>query len=507
MLLFSSVSIICLGQKEERNANYHYKSNNFYVAVNLYEKLYYEDSTNAQTIYRYAESLLKCKQKPALVLHLLNKVDSANNSDPNYQFYKAQAFLYNHNFDKAISTFKTTANLAVKDPELLEKTKLWESYAMNAKKMVKSPIDVSFVNLGKFINSEMDELTPFISSDDEMLFYTTNDKYDTKYMLYSNNVFFSAQKNGVFAKGKSLSAVNSMDDEFMAGISTYDDAIFVQLQGYEAYQDIMESERAGKAYRGKMILNENVNSKAPEFAACETMNGDTLIFSSQRPEGFGGTDLYYSLKLPDGTWSVARNLGDKINTPYDEDFPVVSANGKKLYFTSNNPNSMGGFDIFVSEINKKDRTFTTPKNLGYPLNDTYDNKTIAFRSDNRYAYVSAIRPDGFGNNDLYRVVFNQKDPSVRIYMLNFVKGTKEQKEKFAASDTTLQIKVMKKGKVVFGEYAYDSKNSQATIALPPGFYSVEIKGQHTEEHSFKVTVPDVPSNKKIFTKDVFLKPN
>lgn len=506
IILFISLSLamITSAQKNERDANYHYKSKNFYVAVDLYKTLYQQDTTNHTFIERYAECLVECKSQPQKAIHLFLKLDSVNAELAEYHFYLGMAYHYNKNFKKAIEQFQKAQTLNEKDENLVNNSKLWISYAQSAQQLIKNPLDVSFVNLGDGINSKMDETTPFISSAKDILFYTSNEKFDSKYMLYSSNVYAASEKYGVFSRGKALNAVNSLDDEFMAGISLMDDKLYVQLQGFEGYQDIIFSKKNGRSYRGKILLNDNVNSKSAEIAAFETAGGDTLYFSSNRPGGLGGMDLYYSRKLPDGTWSIPTNLGNTINTAYDEDFPVIASNSKTFYFCSNNPKSMGGFDIYKSMIDPKSREFKTPENLGYPLNDMYDNKTIAFGSENRYAYVSAIRNDGFGYADLYRVVFNQEDPSVKIYKLIFKTKTADETKDFAFSDTTLQITAFNKNKTVFGEYAYDSKNSETTIALPPGFYTLEITGKQTETYNFKVTIADAPSTKKIIKKEIVL---
>jgi hypothetical protein len=310
--------------------------------------------------------------------------------------------------------------------------------------------------------------------------------------------------DGYFKKGKQLSAVNSIDDEYIAGVSLSNERIFVQLQGYEGFQDFISSNRNGKTFIGKTLLNKNINSKAAEIACYETEAGDTLFFSSDREGGFGGMDIYYSLKLPTGEWSIPVNLGKKINTIYDEDYPVISSDGNKLYFSSNRPQSMGGYDIFVSKITKN-REFVSPKNIGYPLNDVYDNQTIAFSNNDRYAYVSAIKPDGYGYADLYRVIFLQKDPAAKIFKLKFVIKNDKTKNPFAESDTTLKITAYQKGKIIFGEYAYNPKYSSTTIALPPGYYTIEITGKHIENYSYKITVPEIPSGSKFSKKEIVLK--
>jgi hypothetical protein len=363
--------------------------------------------------------------------------------------------------------------------------------------MVRNPLDISFINLGKAINSEMDELTPILTPDNEILFYTSNRAYDSKFKLYTYDVYSSVLEDGNFKKGRPASTINSFDDEFVAGVSNSGERFFYQLQGYEAFEDLLVSDIIKETLKGKTILSETVNSKAPERGAAETENGDTLYFSSEREEGLGGSDLYYSLKLPTGAWSEPRNLGNIINTEFDEDYPVLSPDGTKLYFCSNGAGSMGGFDVFVSEINPTTREFSEPKNLGYPLNDVYDNKTIAFADDGTAAYVSAIRPDGFGFTDLYRVAFNQNDPTVKIYQVKLTYLVNNQPTEFGSQDSTLKVSVVNKTKHLFGTYAYDQKSSQATVALPPGTYYLEISGAKIEPYSMKITVPEIPGNKKI----------
>jgi len=495
---------LIFAQQDIKQANYHFKSENYPVAFKLYSKLYKKDTNNAEYAYRLGICQLNTNNNPAQALEYLLKVEKERNGDPVYQMDLGRAYMYNYKFNDAVKHFEECKNKAGKNIDIKEVADLWISMANNAKVMVKNPVDVSFVNMGKYINSAMDELTPYITPDNEILLYTTNRKFDAQVNLYTYDVYYSYMTYGYFKKGKQLSAVNSIDDEYIAGVSLTNERIFIQLQGYEGFQDFISSNKKGKNFMGKTFLNKNVNSKAAEIACYETVSGDTLFFSSDREGGFGGMDIYYSLKLPTGEWSVPLNLGDKVNTIYDEDYPVISADGSKLYFSSNRPQSMGGYDIFVSNITKN-REFTTPKNIGYPLNDVFDNHTIAFSNNDRYAYVSAIKPDGYGYTDLYRVVFLQKDPAVKIFKLKFVVQNGDKKNPFAKADTTLKITAYQKGKVIFGEYAYNPKYSSSTIALPPGYYTIVVTGKYIEEYSYKVTVPEIPSGSKFSKKEIILK--
>jgi len=492
-------------QNTERDANYHLKSENFPVALDIYENLYKKDTTDKSVIYNLGICYLNCNKNPKAALNYLLKVEPDKTSDEEFYFDLGKAYLYNYKFDEAKDAFSKSAQLASKKPEFLESVNLWQQMNENAKRLTQKPLDVSFVNLGKYINSEMNESTPVITADGEYMFFTSDRKFDRAFNLYTYDVYFSELSDEAFKKGKPAPGVNGMEDEFIAGVSATGDQIFVQLQGYEAFEDLASADFDAGKISNKTLLSANVNSKSAENSATTSVSGDTIIFASARPEGLGGFDLYLSRKLPTGEWSVATNLGSTINSIYNEEFPILSADGKTLYFCSDGSNSMGGYDVFKSHL-QPNGEFSAPVNLGFPLNDVFDNKTVAFSPNNRYAYVSAIRSDSYGYTDLYRVIFNQEDPSVKLYIVKLFTGTEENKTPYAAADTSLTLTAYQKGKVVFGQYAYDKKNSQATIALPPGAYTIEITGTKTETYSLKITIEDSPGVDKIVKQNVFVKP-
>ena len=110
-------------------------------------------------------------------------------------------------------------------------------------------------------------------------------------------------------------------------------------------------------------LKGEVNSYSWEGSCSLTSNGKQLYFSSERGGGFGGKDIYRATLLPDSTWGNIVNLGDSINTAFDDDAPFIHPDGVTLFYSSKGKNSMGGYDIFQSKLNWKDSTFSKPINL------------------------------------------------------------------------------------------------------------------------------------------------
>jgi hypothetical protein len=116
-----------------------------------------------------------------------------------------------------------------------------------------------------------------------------------------------------------------------------------------------------------------------------------------------------SKRLPGGDWSIPVNLGPTINTQYDEMYPVISHDGKTLYFASQGHKSMGGYDVYKSEWNEQFSRWERPVNLGYPINTTMDDFSYCPTDNPRHAYVAQVRKEGFGDLDIYRVIYEDEE--------------------------------------------------------------------------------------------------
>jgi len=112
----------------------------------------------------------------------------------------------------------------------------------------------------------------------------------------------------------------------------------------------------------------------------QTHNDSTFIFASKRVTGYGAYDLYVTA-FRNGEWQEPENLGPEINSDFDEVTPFLTQDGKKLYFSSNNYKSLGGFDVFVSEYNTQEGQWSTPQNLGSPINSSGDEKHYIISKD------------------------------------------------------------------------------------------------------------------------------
>jgi Tol biopolymer transport system component len=201
-------------------------------------------------------------------------------------------------------------------------------------------------------------------------------------------------------------------------VSMNDDAsqIFLYIDNEESTKDgdIYLAVARNKVFDTPFSLKGLVNSKEEESAACISDDGSMLVFSSDRPGGAGQKDLYIAKRLPDQSWGEPRRLKDNVNTPYNEDFPMLTNDDKTLYFCSEGHNSMGGLDIFRTEWIDTLNAWSNPVNVGYPINTPEDNFSISFTSNKNEGFISSIRPEGMGGYDIYSIVFTQAVPLTRL---------------------------------------------------------------------------------------------
>ncbi|MBR4620794.1 MAG: PD40 domain-containing protein [Salinivirgaceae bacterium] len=485
LLPFAAVS------QDVREANYQFKIENYQVALKMYLNAYKRDTGNADINYGIGVCRTKTNAAPDKALPHLLKAESKYGQEADYLLALAKAYFFNYKFDKARETLNK-ATVKLKGNAEADRLKI---HIDNAEKMVKSPLNVTFVNLGKGINSDMDEITPMLTPDNEIMVYSSNRKYDTSLKEYMWDVQYSNSESGDFKKTKAATAFNTVEDEMVAGLSLNGFEMYFYQDAYGIDRDLLISTIEAGGFKGKTQLPPSINTKGMEKSAYSTWTGDTLIFASDGHGGEGGFDLFYTVRLPNGDWCQPTSLGKTVNSQYDELYPMLSTDGKKLYFCSNGTKSMGGFDVFVCSIDLKTLKVGEPRNIGYPLNDVYDNFTISYTNDGNYAYVSATKPDSYGYTDIYRVVFNDKDPMVKLYIVKLQIAQGENKVDFAETETDLKVSVLTKGKTLFGTYNYNPATSSVNVALLPGDYVLEIEGNTIEPFSMKISAPNGPGKK------------
>lgn len=254
-----------------------------------------------------------------------------------------------------------------------------------------------FQNAGDAINSIFPEYFPSLTIDEKTLVFTRR-------VNGSNEDFYEANaSNNKWGQATPLQGtVNTPYNEGAQHISqdgkwlVYAGCNFPD--GYGSC-DIYISVLTASGWSKRQNLGEAINSDAWESTPCLSPDKQELYFSSNRPGGYGGSDIYVSRLRPNGRWSSPQNLGPLVNTAGDESAPFMHADNETLYFTSSGLQGYGGKDIFFSK--KKLSGFDTAVNLGYPIN-TIDNEGGLIVSANGVnAFYSSDRADSRGGQDIY----------------------------------------------------------------------------------------------------------
>ena len=274
--------------------------------------------------------------------------------------------------------------------------------------------EIQIYNLGDSVNTPAAEYFPYFSTKDSLLVFMR------KKNIRREDFFTSRFSSNGFSKAILLAdSINDADKKgsvsFSPDLQTLYFAADYAEQGYGRY-DIYKSVKKNNKWSAPKNLGKNVNTDYWDSAPSIAPDGKALYFSSNRPGGYGGIDLYVCYKNEKGFWEEAENLGDKINTPGDEQTPFIHADNKSLYFSSTGWPGFGGADFYVSR-KKYDDSWTTPLNLGFPIN-TFDNEgSIAVASNGADAYIASDRSDTRGGLDIYKATLSSATRANKKYFL------------------------------------------------------------------------------------------
>lgn len=289
-----------------------------------------------------------------------------------------------------------------------------------AKEAMKNPVTMNLNNLGSNINTKLEEYSPALTIDGKTIFFTFRDSR-MAYQFQNEDIFFSEYGKDGWTKAKPIGPpINTQENEGAFSVSADGKYIFFTAcnkPGGAGQCDIWLTMNKDGEWSVPMNLGKRINTKYWESQPSISSDGRRLYFTSNRPGGYGKTDLYVST-FSDSGWSQPVNLGPEINTSMDEQFPFIHPDGVTLYFSSVGHLGMGGADLYVTHL-KPDKSWAKPKNLGYPINTLADDWNLIVSRDGETAYYSSDKNEGIGGMDLYSFKL-PKD--VQAQKVNYLKG-------------------------------------------------------------------------------------
>lgn len=341
--------------------------------------------------------------------------------DPDILYYIGLAYHYSEKFDSAIFLYDRYNRLLARSLDYEKSKKINEVNrkifeCQNAKVMITQPVDITIAHLNENINSEYPDYAPTIDASETFMVFTTrrpeenlNAKVAQDHEYYED-IFYSKKVNGEWTPARNISGPLN-NNYHNASVNLSPDGkemlLYHDSNGGDIFATFLRPD--GTWTDPEDLVG--VNTQYIENSASVTSDGSRLYFTSNRPGGYGGTDVYVCTKDSRGRWTNAQNLGSIINTEMDEDGVFISANGKHLYFSSNGHAGMGDMDIYRAVYNEATQQWDKPVNMGYPINSVENDIYFVLTGDEQYAYISSLRPENIGEQDIYKIdIRNWKAP-------------------------------------------------------------------------------------------------
>lgn len=396
-------------------------------ALKIYEILYNLDSTDNETNFKLGVCNFEIKKLRKNSKKYFDKVPPLDFPEVNYYLGKLNHL--SKQYERAIYYFNQykffggdNEHPRKEIEDLIEKCHTALLFETTEDK------SISIKNIGNTVNSEYSEYAPLIPADESFMIFTSRRKNSVWQKMdplgdYFEDIYISKKDSTANWNAPIMldTVINTSVHDACTGLSADGEKLLIYRTSKDLKSgDIYESFLINNVWSNPETIGNIVNSSGYlETSACYSPNGDIIFFSSNRPGGYGGKDLYLTRKLQNGKWGKAFNLGSSINTEYDEDAPFVHPLGNILFFSSEGHKNMGGYDIFKSTFDETGN-FADPQNLGSPINTVDDDIFFVMNTDASKGYFSSEREGGFGLQDIYSVSFPVSAPPLNVYNIHVV---------------------------------------------------------------------------------------
>ena len=391
------------------------------------------------------------------------EIDSTYNNDIYYSLGLVSGKL--KRYDEALNYYKIFLSNTKKKSKLESKAKIRIKNLPFIIKAVKNPVKFEPVALDKAINSENSEYLPSLTGDNKEMIFTRRsnrqeDLYRSKYI------------DGKWQEATPVEALNTRLNEGVHTLSSDGKTLIftVCARGKTLGScDLFISKKVNNHWSRPRNLGITINSPYWDSQPSISSDSKTIYFSSNRPGGFGGRDIWVSHLQKNNHWSKPVCLDSTINTRADEQTPFIHADNTTLYFTSSGHPGMGGTDLYFSKlVNGK---WSKATNLGYPINTEYDEGALFVSLDGKWGYFSADRNSKDNRNiDIYYFEMPEK---IKPKPVTYVKGIVFNKSTNLPVRANIQLRDNNTGEFI---QSIETDLDSFLIALPSGIdYNFSIQ--------------------------------
>lgn len=497
--LFLSLSISQLGfaqvDKYLKDAQKALEANNFDEAeIHLMQALE-EYQSDATANWAMGVFYLKRGPQENALAYIAKAVNATENPSPKMYRDYAKALHANYKFDAAAEAYKKS------DPKGEDKylIKHYIEQTQNGKRYLANPVKAQVINM-KSVNTKYPEYMPYVSADQQRMFFTarwpntTGEKKAADGEFYED-IYVCFNRGGHWAKARKLQEpVNGKYHDACIGISTDGQTMYL-YKGTNG-GDIYYTKLKGKRWTKPQPMPFNTEHYESQVAV--TPDNKEIYFVSDRD---GSKDIWSTYINSKGQWSTPRKLGGIVNTPYNETSPFFASDGQTLYFSSDGHTSMGGQDIFRIQL-KGAKSSGAPENLGYPINTTSDDMYFSLDPKEEVGYYSSNKRGSKGKQDLYMIQMPERKQKPNLAIL---KGKVVDEFTNKPIEAKITITDNEKNEEV-ADFTSNASTGEYVVALPSGVnYGITIEKDGHLFHSENVYLTDKEGYKEI-VKDVRLAP-
>ncbi len=519
---------------------YQHKNGSYRKAIPYYEEALNYNSENAGLNLLLGICYLRSWPKENAIKYIQKAYDLNSNVHPDIQLLLGKSYHAAGEFNKALIAYSDFRDrLTTKtDRKIIDLINTYISSCENGLILKKKETRALIDNMGQNINSPFDDYNPGFSADGMMMAFTSRragigSLKSPGDHLYFEDIYFSRRTGSIWDVAENADKpLNSKWNDAFVSLSNDGQKMILyrgQVKNGDLYSATNKSDGWGylQSLTGK--LNKN---KSHESSVCFNPNGTKMFFISDKVKGsYGGKDIYFSVVDEKGKkWSEPVNLGPEINSKSDELSVFISADESTLYFSSNRAESIGGFDIFKS-VNQ-DGVWSEPKNLGIPVNTPCDEVYFSLMANGRDGYYSSDNASGSGGFDIYAITLLgpekptllarndeplaglidphfepdfEEEVQISYTRMTVVRGVITDFNTDQAIEATIELVDNSTGKKE-RESVSDRSTGVYSIALPSGKnYGFSVNADGYMFHSENFNVPAASGYREIF-KDIRLQP-
>ncbi len=302
--------------------------------------------------------------------------------------------------DDAMKVYRCILRLGTLHPDLIKKTTINIDQLEQKMKLRHDEIKITFTPFPPEINTPNEEYLGRWTLDGKEFIFTRrfNHQEDILIASYENPLAIEVKDFPFNTAANEAAQTISPDGKYL---------VFTSCERADGFGgcDLYISEQKQNTWSRPVNMGSSINTPSWESQPCFGLDGTTIYFSSSRVGGFGGRDIWWVKKLPNGTWSTPINAGKEINSANNEESPFIHFDGRTMYFMRDGKSGLGGFDLYISRMGL-DGQWQAPENMGSPINTGTDEGAFSLHPDGRHAVITRVTPDQ--RNDLFEFLLPDK---------------------------------------------------------------------------------------------------